>query len=132
MAPRSNRRVATLFGLIVLALVAVGCSQSSDPTTWEDALAEGNVEQNFLNACVEADDGATSDEQALANYCECSFDELQETFADDFGRFDAVDDALRSEPEAIDDPTLVEDERTRADVSAAAVVIQGCASQHLS
>ena len=132
MAPRSNRRVATLFGLIVLALVAVGCSQSSDPTTWEDALAEGNVEQNFLNACVEADDGATNDEQALANYCECSFDELQETFADDFGRFDAVDDALRSEPEAIDDPTLIEDERTRADVSAAAAVIQGCASQHLS
>ena len=54
------------------------------------------------------------------------------TFADDFGRFDAVDDALRSEPEAIDDPTLVEDERTRSDVVAAASVINGCASQFLS
>lgn len=132
MASRTNVRVASLFALVLLALVAAGCAQSSDPTTWEDALEEGNVEQNFVNACAEADDGATDDEQALADYCECSFEELQETFADDFGRFKAVDDALRSDPEAIDDPTLVSDERTRVDVATAATAIQGCAEQHLA
>lgn len=132
MASRTTVRAASLLALVLLALVAAGCSQSSDPTTWDDALAERNVERNFVAACVEADDGATSDEQALVDYCECSFEELQETFADDFGRFKDVDDALRSQPEAIDDPTLVEDERTRADVIAAAAVIEGCAETHLS
>ncbi|MDW3219346.1 MAG: hypothetical protein R8F63_12120 [Acidimicrobiales bacterium] len=130
MASRTNVRVASLLGLILLALVAAGCSQSSDPTTWEEALDEKNVEQNFVNACVEADDGAT-DEGPLTDYCECSFVELQETFADDFGRFDAVDGALRSTPEAIADPTLITDVDTRADVALAAGVIQGCAADHL-
>ena len=130
MAPRTNRRTASLFGLLLLALVAVGCAQSSDPTTWEEALDEENVEQNFLNACVEADDGNT-EAGALNDYCACSFAELQETFADDFGRFDAVDDALRSTPEAIDNPALIDDVDTRADVELAAGVIQACAAEHL-
>ncbi|MEM7143237.1 MAG: hypothetical protein AAF548_19605 [Actinomycetota bacterium] len=128
---RTRSRTGLLLGLLLIALFAVGCAQSSDPTTWEDALAEGNVERNFLNACEEADEGATSDTAALADYCRCSFNELQETFADDFARFKAVDDALRSEPEAINDPTLVEDADTRADVQAAALVIRGCETTHL-
>lgn len=130
MAARTNRHPASLLGLLLIALLAVGCAQSSDPDTWEEALAEKNVEQNFLNACVEADEGA-SDAAALDDYCACAFTELQETFADDFGRFDAVDDALRSTPEAIIDATLIEDADTRADVQLAAGVIQACEAEHL-
>ena len=131
MASRKRVRVASVLGLLLIALVAVGCAQSSDPTTWEEALAEKNVENNFINACEEADEGTTADTVALADYCQCTFTELQETFSDDFERSDAVDNAVRSNPDAINDPLLVEDGDTRADVVTAAGLIQGCASQHL-
>lgn len=117
--------------IIAVVILAAACSQSSDPETWAEALEEGNVETNFLAACEEADDGETGDEAALAAYCGCSFTMLQETFADDFGRFVAVDKALRNDPTVIDNPLAVSDADLRADIVLAASVIDGCEAENL-
>lgn len=131
MRTRTNPRLRLLALVVVILAFAASCAQSSDPTTWEEAIAEENVEDNFLTSCVDADDGATADTIALTDYCRCSFDELQETFADDFGRFQAVDDALRNDPEVITNQSSIDDADVRADVAAAATVINGCVSEHL-
>lgn len=110
---------------------AAACAQSSDPTTWEEALEEGNVEANFLSACEEADEGATGDTTALRDYCQCSFTNLQESFADDFGRFEAVDSELRNNPEVITNQSSIDDGDLRADIALAATVINGCAAEFL-
>ncbi|MEQ8841200.1 MAG: hypothetical protein RIB98_09465 [Acidimicrobiales bacterium] len=118
MALRKNLRSAAAAGVIVLALVGAGCSSSSDPNTWEQADETGKIEENFLRACAEADDGATADADALEAYCQCSYDDLREEYDDDFDGFVAVNSDLGSEPTAIP-----------PNVSA---IIVACAATHLA
>ncbi|MFT5200689.1 MAG: hypothetical protein ACI9C1_000053 [Candidatus Aldehydirespiratoraceae bacterium] len=131
MGTRKNRRFSLLAIVLLLAVFATACSASSDPETWAEALESGSVSDNFLAACAEADDGATSDTASLDAYCGCSFDELQQAFADDFGRFKAVDDALRNDPELINNASSVEDDQLQADINQARALIDACASEHL-
>lgn len=116
MASRKNLRSASVAGLIALALVAGGCSSSSDPDTWVEADETGKIEENFIRACTEGDDG-NSDAASLADYCGCAYDGLREDYADDFEGFLAVNSDLGSEPGAI--PPNVRD------------VFDGCAAAHL-
>ena len=67
MASRKNLRSAGVAGLIALALVVSGCSSSSDPDTWVEADETGKIEENFIRACTEGDDG-NSDPADLADY----------------------------------------------------------------
>jgi hypothetical protein len=131
MGTRKNRRFSLLAIVLLLVVFATACSSSSDPETWAEALESGNVRDNFLVSCVDADDGATSDTASLDAYCGCSFDELQETFANDFGRFKAVDDALRNDPELINNASSVENDQVRGDINEARVLIDACAAEHL-
>ena len=59
MASRTNLRSAAFAGLIAVALVASGCSSSSDPDDWVAADETGKIEENFLRACTEAGEGNT-------------------------------------------------------------------------
>ena len=131
MGIRKNRRFSLLAIALLLAVVATACSASSDPETWAEAIEAGNVRDNFLASCAAADDGATSDTASLNAYCGCSFDELQETFADDFGRFKAVDDALRNDPELSNNAASVESEQLRGDINQARALVDACAAEHL-
>lgn len=116
--------------LLTLALVLAGCSQSSDPETWEDAekdLAPGEistVEANFLRSCEEANGGARVD--GVTDYCQCSYDALRR-FYDSDGRTlqDFVDDEseLREDPEAINNPSLIP--------SGVVDLLDGCAADTL-
>jgi len=117
MATRKNFRSASLAGLITLVLVLAGCSASSDPDNWVDADATGKIEENFLRACEAADDGKTSDANALADYCGCSYDDIRVEYTDDFEGFKTVNSGLGSDPESI--PPNV---RT---------IFDNCASAHL-
>jgi|GEM_PF-4330803 hypothetical protein len=131
MGIRKNRRFSLLAIVLLLVVFATSCSASSDPETWAEAEESGNVRANFLASCADADDGATSDTASLNAYCGCSFDELQETFADDFGRFKAVDDALRNDPELINNAASVENEQLRGDINQAKALVDACATEHL-
>lgn len=117
MASRKNFRTATLAGLLALVLVLAGCGSSSDPENWIEADADGKIEENFIRACTEADDGTTSSASALADFCQCSYDDLRSEYDADFEGFKTVSSGLGGEPEAI--PQNV---RT---------VIENCASAHL-
>ena len=117
MGSRTNFRTASVASIIALALFVAGCAASSDPNNWEQADEIGKIEENFKRACTEADDGATDDAGDLADYCQCSYDELREEFDADFEGFLAINSDLGSEPTAI--PPNV---RT---------IIDGCASTHL-
>jgi hypothetical protein len=116
MASRKNLRSAGVAGLIALALVVSGCSSSSDPDTWVEADETGKIEENFIRACTEGDDG-NSDPADLADYCGCSYDRLRQEYADDFAGFLAVNSDLGSEPGAIPPNVLA--------------IFDGCASTHL-
>jgi len=117
MASRNNLRSASLAGLFAFALVLAGCSTSSDPDNWVDADAAGKIEQNFVRACTEADDGNTANASSLADYCQCSYDGLRAEYSADFDGFKTVNSELGSDPEAI--PPNV---RT---------ILDNCASAHL-
>lgn len=117
MASRKNLRSAGVAGVIALALVVGGCSSSSDPDTWDQADETGKIEENFIRACTEGDDG-NSDADDLAAYCGCSYDGLRQEYADDFEGFLSVNSDLGSDPTAI--PSNVRE------------IFDGCASTHLT
>ncbi len=116
MGTRTTFRSAAVAGLFAFALVASGCSQSSDPETWEAADEIGKVEENFIRACTEGDDG-NSDADALADYCQCSYDGLRQEYDDDFEGFLNVNRDLGNEPASI--PPNVR------------AIFDGCAADHL-
>jgi hypothetical protein len=117
MASRKNFRSAGFAGLIALVLVLAGCSTSSDPDNWVDADAAGKIQENFIRACTEADDGVTSNASSLADYCGCSYDDLRDDYDADFEGFKTINSDLGSDPDAI--PPNV---RT---------ILENCASAHL-
>lgn len=86
--------------LATLALLGAACASSSDPESWADAEAQEGfpVKTNFVDACIEANSGEEGfDATAAGAYCRCSFDEVRETL--EFDEFDALDDALRNNPD---------------------------------
>ena len=117
MASRTNLRSAAFAGLIAVALVASGCSSSSDPDDWVAADETGKIEENFLRACTEAGEGNT-DPVELAAYCGCSYDALREEYAEDFDGFVAVNRDLGNDPAAIPDNVRK--------------IYEGCAATHLT
>lgn len=116
MGSRTTFRSASIAGLFAFALVVAGCSSSSDPETWEAADETGKIEENFIRACTVGDDGNT-EAAALADYCQCSYDELREEYDDDFEGFVNVNRDLGNEPASI--PPNVR------------AIFDGCADTHL-
>lgn len=100
MASLKNLRSSGLAGLAVLTLVLAGCSQNSDPNTWDEADAVGEVENNFVSACTEADEGR-SEVSALASYCGCAYDALRQEYDADFDGFVKLNRDLGNDPAAI-------------------------------
>ena len=102
MARRSKFRSALGAGVLGLALIAGGCSSSSDPDTWAEAKEEGNVRQNFQRACTEANlEGGNLTDDQVSDYCGCAYEEMLEHFSDDFEGFKDLEKELRNDPTAV-------------------------------
>lgn len=131
----SKRPSKLIVALVSVLVFASACgSSTSDPQTWAEAEADGNLRPNFIRACTEAN---TEDaefeltEAETAAYCECAFVEIVEYFGGeingdnalvdvagatagrDFAAFQDFENGLR------DDPTSIP-----ADVEA---LLRGCA-----
>lgn len=93
-------------GLICVVLFASGCASSNDPSTWEEAIAQRTLEENFMRSCQEAntDANASSDltSAQISTYCTCAFEKLSDHFADDLSSFTEAESRLRSDPQDID------------------------------
>lgn len=99
---RRSSPILPAMALLAVALLAAGCGSSSDPGSWEEAEQGGfAVRTNFLDSCQLAnteDAGSnTLGEAAARSYCRCSFNGLRASLTLD--EFDAIDDALRDQPE---------------------------------
>lgn len=89
-------------GLVCVVLLASGCASSNDPSTWEEARADGTLEENFLRSCSEANAGGDLTEAQITEYCECAFGGLSDHFADSLSSFTDAERRLRSDPQDID------------------------------
>ena len=99
---QSTRRVRVISGVLVcLVLFASGCASNNDPSNWEEAIADGTLEENFMRSCREADAGTLNATQ-VTSYCGCAFDGLSERFAEDFDDFKDAEKRLRNDPNDID------------------------------
>jgi hypothetical protein len=124
MASRKNFRLVFLVGVLGLALLLSGCSSSNDPTTWEEAEADGDkVRLNFVVSCEAANSNA-SDDGDVQSYCECSYDELREFYSDDFQAFVDAESELRNDPEAINNTAVIP--------TAVVEALAACERQHLA
>lgn len=101
--PQSTRRVGVV-GLVLICLLvfAAGCASNNDPDNWEEAKADGTLEENFMRSCGEANAGGGLTVSQAESYCECAFDGLAQRYADDFGDFKDAEKRLRNDPEDID------------------------------
>ena len=101
--PQSTWRVGVIgLALICLVLLAAGCGTNNDPSTWEEAKADGTLEENFMRSCREANTGGGPNATPVTSYCECAFEGLSERFADDFDDFKDAEKRLRNDPSDID------------------------------
>jgi hypothetical protein len=124
MSSRNSFRSTFVAGLVGMALLAAACSTSTDPGTWEEAEANGDkVRLNFDESCQEANLEAVSSGDVPA-YCECSYGVIREFYADDFQAFRDAESELRSNPEAINDNTVIP-----AELKA---LLEECARQYLA
>ena len=87
--------------LVCLVMFASGCASNNDPSNWEEAIADGTLEENFMRSCREADAGTLNATQ-VTSYCGCAFEGLAERFAEDFGDFKDAEKRLRNDPNDID------------------------------
>ena len=82
MERRNRSRIVLVVIVLVVALVGTACG-SNDPASWEEAGDDGNLYENFQNACsaanVEGGDIELTDAER-AIYCECAFVELLEYY----------------------------------------------------
>ncbi|MCY3851187.1 MAG: hypothetical protein OXF75_10365 [Acidimicrobiaceae bacterium] len=88
--------------LICLVLFAAGCASNNDPSNWEEAIADGTLEENFMRSCREANAGGDLSASEAESYCGCAFDGLAERYAEDFDDFKDAEKRLRSDPNDID------------------------------
>jgi hypothetical protein len=110
--------------LVGLALLAAACSTSTDPETWADAEANGDkVRLNFEESCEEANTDAGGGGDVPA-YCECSYGVIRDFYADDFEAFKDAESALRSDPESINDSTVIP--------AALRLALEECAAENLT
>ncbi len=101
--PRSTRRSGVIgLVLICLAVCAAGCASNNDPGNWEEARADGTLEENFMRSCQAANEGGGMTASEAVSYCECAFEGLAERYADDFDDFKDAEKRLRDNPEDID------------------------------
>lgn len=93
-----------MIGLVLICLVvfAAGCASNNDPDNWEEAIADGTLEENFMRSCQEANEGGGLTESEAVSYCECAFDGLAQRYADDFDDFKDAEKRLRNDPQDID------------------------------
>ncbi len=100
---QSTRRVGVM-GVVLVCLVmfASGCASNNDPSNWEEAIADGTLEENFTRSCREANAGGSLNATQAASYCECAFDGLAGRFAEDFDDFKKAEKRLRDDPNNID------------------------------
>lgn len=124
MVSRTKSRSAFVASLFSFTLVLAGCAQSSDPGSWEEAEEQGDkIRSNFLAACEEANERA-SGEGDVPSYCDCSYLEVREFYADDFQGFKDAESELRSNPETITDASVIP--------NAVVIALDGCAAEHLA
>lgn len=87
--PRSFKR--PLLPLLVICLLATACVPSGEPESWQDQAdvdGEGLVEREFVDACLEANDGLGS--AKAKKFCGCVLDGIQsEVTWEDFRELDA-------------------------------------------
>ena len=100
---QSTRRVGVM-GVVLVCLVmfASGCASNNDPSNWEEAIADGTLEENFMRSCGEANAGGSLNATQVTSYCECAFEGLSERFAEDFDDFKDAEKRLRNDPNDID------------------------------
>ena len=101
--PQSTRHVGVI-GLVFVCLVmfAAGCASNNDPSNWEEAIADGTLEENFMRSCREANAEGSLNATQITSYCGCAFDGLSERFAEDFDDFKDAEKRLRNDPNDID------------------------------
>lgn len=116
------KRICLLVAVLtVLALGAAACGQSNDPASWSEAHQDGNLEENYMKACREANAGGEVEISVSqgADYCRCTFKATVEYYggvidADgrlsddpaprvgrDFEAFRRLETDLRDDPEGI-------------------------------
>jgi len=88
--------------LICLLVFAAGCASNNDPDNWEEAIADGTLEENFMRSCQTANEGGGLTATEVVSYCKCAFDGLARRYADDFDDFKDAEKRLRNDPEDID------------------------------
>ena len=100
---QSTRRSGVV-SVVVIALVLFtsGCAANNDPSNWEEAEADGTLEENFMRSCRTANEGGGLNASQAVSYCECAFEGLAERYADDFGGFRDAERRLRNDPQDID------------------------------
>ena len=88
--------------LVCLVMFASGCASNNDPSNWEEAIADGTLEENFMRSCGAANEGGGLSESQVTEYCGCAFDGLAQLYAEDFDDFKDSEKRLRDDPEDID------------------------------
>ncbi len=100
---RSTRRLGVISVVLAcLVLFASGCGTNNDPSNWEEAEADGTLEENFMRSCQTANEEGGLTVSEAASYCACAYDALAQRYADDFGDFKDAEKRLRNDPEDID------------------------------
>ena len=100
---RSSRRLGLVGAVVVcLVLFASGCAANNDPSNWQEAIADGTLEQNFMRSCTTANEGGGLTASQAVSYCECAFEGLAQRYADDFGGFRDAERRLRNDPQDLD------------------------------
>lgn len=100
---QAPRRVGVI-GVVLACLVlfASGCAANNDPSNWEEAEADGTLEENFMRSCQTANEGGGLNASQATSYCECAYEGLAQRYADDFDDFKDAEKRLRNDPEDID------------------------------
>lgn len=122
MARRIRPHSRLLLVILALVVFAGACSQSNTPETWAEAEEDGNLVENFVRACVQANaEGGEVEFSATEAdvYCGCAFTEIVEYFGGaiapdstisavanavegrDFDAFKNLEADLRKNPEQI-------------------------------
>ncbi len=99
MASRNRTHRSLLLVVLALVVFAGACSQSNTPETWGEAEEDGTLRENFIRACLEAneDGGEQQFSETQANtYCTCSFEEIVEYFGGEIGPDNRISDVANA------------------------------------